>query len=125
MAGAPKVRSIGKTRLINLTGFDDGQIRSSAAEITLPEPVISQDGSGIGIGTTAPSSALTVAGQIETKSGHQVSDGTVQSTSASGSLFQVNHDASLTGNGTSGLPLGIANGGVSGAHIGQGQVVKA
>jgi hypothetical protein len=55
-----------------------------------------------------PSSALTVAGRIESKEGGiKFPDGTVQLTSAAASLFQVNHNTTLTGNGTTGSPLGV------------------
>jgi hypothetical protein len=73
--------------------------------------VISQDFNGkIGIGTTRPGTALlTVAGQIETTSGGiKFPNGTVQTTSAAGALFQVIHNATLSGNGTEASPLGLA-----------------
>src|SRR5262249_21899405 len=61
-----------------------------------------------GIGTQRPTSALTVAGQIESTSGGiKFPNGTVQTTSAAGSLLLVNHDATLSGNGTTGSPLGV------------------
>ncbi len=63
----------------------------------------------VGIGTTTPTSPLTVAGLIEsTSGGFKFPDGTVQTTSATGALFSVANDATLTGNGTSGSPLGVA-----------------
>jgi len=71
--------------------------------------VIAEDALGrIGIGTTTPGSALTVAGRIESKEGGiKFPDGTVQLTSAAASLFQVSHNTTLTGNGTSASPLGV------------------
>src|SRR5262249_34309026 len=86
-----------------------GQIPQFGGGDFLVDSVISQDFNGrIGIGTTAPSSPLTVIGQIETKAGGvKFPDGTVQTTSAAGSLFQVSHNTTLTGNGTSGSPLGV------------------
>ncbi|HWO02752.1 MAG TPA: hypothetical protein VNS63_26160, partial [Blastocatellia bacterium] len=64
----------------------------------------------IGIGTTAPTSKLTVAGIIETTAGGvKFTDGTLQTTAG---LSSVVHDTTLTGDGTAASPLGIANGGV-------------
>jgi hypothetical protein len=64
----------------------------------------------VGIGTTAPTSPLTVQGMIETTmGGYKFPDGTVQTTAGLASIF---HDATLTGNGTGDSPLGIAPGGV-------------
>ena len=63
----------------------------------------------VGIGTDSPSSKLTVVGAIEsTIGGFKFPDGTAQTTSASGALFGVEHDATLTGNGMAASPLGIA-----------------
>jgi hypothetical protein len=60
----------------------------------------------IGIGTTAPGSLLTAVGLIEsTSGGFKFPDGTVQTTAALSSLF---HNSTLTGNGTSASPLGVA-----------------
>ena len=63
----------------------------------------------VGIGTDTPTSKLTVAGTIQSLSGgFQFPDGTVQTTSAAGSLSAVTHDSTLVGNGTAGSPLGVA-----------------
>jgi hypothetical protein len=63
----------------------------------------------VGIGTDTPTSRLTVAGLIEsTSGGFKFPDGTVQTTSASGALFSVAHDATLAGDGTVASPLGVA-----------------
>jgi hypothetical protein len=63
----------------------------------------------VGIGTTTPTSILTVQGMIEiTVGGLKFPDGTVQTTSAAGALFSVAHDATLQGNGTASVPLGVA-----------------
>ena len=65
----------------------------------------------IGIGTTTPTSPLTVRGVIETTlGGFKFPDGTAQTTAA---IASVTHDATLTGNGTAASPLGIAAGGVN------------
>ena len=77
----------------------------------LADSVIMQDfNNRIGIGTTTPGTALlTVAGQIHTTSGGiKFPNGTVQTTSAAGALFQVIHNATLSGNGTEPSPLGVA-----------------
>jgi hypothetical protein len=63
----------------------------------------------VGIGTTAPTSLLTVQGMIETTlGGYKFPDGTIQTTAAVTGLQSVFHDTSLTGNGTSSSPLGIS-----------------
>src|SRR5215470_6622125 len=96
---------------INLDIFGTpGRIPMFTGSDSLDDSVISQDFNGrIGIGTQRPGTAvLTVAGQIETTSGGiKFPDGTAQLTSAAGSLFQVNHNATLTGNGTGDAPLGV------------------
>src|SRR5262249_35044584 len=69
--------------------------------------VITEDLNGrMGSGTERPTSALTVAGQIETTSGGiKFPNGSVQTTAG---ISQVNHNATLSGNGTAGAPLGLA-----------------
>jgi hypothetical protein len=62
----------------------------------------------LGIGTTAPTSLLTIRGMVETTlGGYKFPDGTVQTTSAAGALFTVAHDATLKGSGTAASPLGV------------------
>jgi hypothetical protein len=77
---------------------------------TIGNSAIFEDKFGkVGIGTTAPTSLLTVKGMIETTlGGYKFPDGTVQTTSAAGSLFMVAHDNTLQGNGTLASPLGVA-----------------
>src|SRR5439155_27095600 len=88
----------------------------------------------VGIGTTAPTSRLTVAGLIETTNGGvKFPDGTVQTTAATG--VSANTDGTtLTGSGTVASPLAIKSLGVNttqladpagtAAKIAPGQVVK-
>src|SRR5689334_17280903 len=61
---------------------------------------IFEDSSGkVGIGTTTPTSQLTVQGMIETTlGGYKFPDGSLQTTAG---IAAVLHDASLTGNGAS------------------------
>src|SRR5262249_31944580 len=88
---------------------------------TLGDSNIYEDKFGkIGIGTTAPTSLLTVQGMIETTlGGYKFPDGTVQTTAG---ISFVTHDASLAGLGTEGSPLGIAAGGVNTVHLANGAV---
>ena len=64
------------------------------------------DGGKIGVGTTAPTSPLTVNGIVETagaEGGVKFPDGTVQTSAA---LSGVVHNETLQGDGTSAAPLG-------------------
>lgn len=75
----------------------------------------------VGIGTTNPLNKFEVAngnvrvgGFIEsTTGGFKFPNGTVQTTAATPGLSSVTHDATLTGNGTGGSPLGLAAGAVT------------
>src|SRR5215472_4912296 len=84
---------------VNLSGFGStGQIPKFGGGDFLINSIITELNGHIGIGTQSPTSVLTVAGSIETTAGGiKFPDGTVQTTSAAGSLFQVIHDSSLTG----------------------------
>lgn len=87
-----------------------GQIARWTSLNGVGDSVISEDKFGrVGIGTTTPTSKLTVAGMIETTlGGLKFPDGTVQGTAAVSGLQSVFHDATLKGNGTNGSPLGLA-----------------
>lgn len=90
----------------------------------LGDSIITEDKFGkIGIGTTNPTSKLTVNGMIETTlGGLKFPDGTVQTTAGLSSIF---HDATLTGNGTNSSPLGIANNGVGTNQLANNAVTSA
>ncbi|HKQ79018.1 MAG TPA: hypothetical protein VJ810_35295 [Blastocatellia bacterium] len=111
VAGARLGRAAAARSTYNLDFFGTpGRIPMFIGGDLLADSMIWQDFNGrIGIGTSTPGTALlTVAGQIETKSGGiKFPNGTVQTTSAAGSLFQVLHNATLQGNGTEGSPLGV------------------
>ncbi len=87
-----------------------GRIAKWTSPTLLGDSNIFEDKFGkIGIGTTTPTSQLTVQGMIEiTLGGLKFPDGTVQTTSAAGALFTVAHDGTLAGDGTAVSPLRIA-----------------
>jgi len=63
----------------------------------------------VGIGTSTPTSPLTVQGMIETTlGGLKFPDGTIQTTAGNFGLTVVAHDTTLTGDGTAAQPLGLA-----------------
>jgi hypothetical protein len=108
MAAAANLQVLGSGaigRLTKWTGF-------TSSNSVIGNSTIFEDKFGmVGIGTDAPTSRLTVLGMIESQGaggGLKFPDGTIQTTSASGALFSIPHDASLTGNGTAGSPLGVA-----------------
>src|SRR5262245_41917888 len=77
----------------------------------------------IGIGTTAPTSKLTVQGMIETTlGGLKFPDGSLQS---SAGLISVVHDSTLMGDGSGATPLAIAFGGVGTMQLANGAVTAA
>ena len=78
---------------------------------SLGDSNITEDKTGkVGIGTRTPTAPLTVRGTIETTvGGFKFPDGTMQGTSAAGSLLTVAHDATLQGAGTTASPLSIAS----------------
>ncbi len=82
---------------------------SPSGNSILGDSIITQLNGNIGIGIAAPTSKLTVQGMIETTlGGYKFPDGTVQTTAAVSGLQSVTHDSTLTGEGTSGSPLGVA-----------------
>jgi hypothetical protein len=89
--------------------------------------VMIEDSAGrIGIGTTTPASKLSVRGMIETTlGGYKFPDGTVQTTAAEGGLLSVAHNVTLTGNGTSASPLGIAPGAIGTLYLSNSAVTAA
>src|SRR5262249_17436066 len=103
-------RVMGETQVVNFRGFGTAGRKSEVSRgNSLVNSVMFEDFKGrIGIGTLVPTSTLTVAGRIETKAGGiRFPDGTVQLTSASGSLVRVNHNSTLSGDGTKDSPLGV------------------
>jgi hypothetical protein len=94
---------------------------SGSNTYTIGDSNITEDKFGkVGIGTTTPTSLLTVAGMIETTmGGYKFPDGTLQTTAG---ISFVTHDATLAGLGTAASPLGISFGGVQTVHLANGAV---
>ncbi len=105
-------------RISRWTGVDGSNT------FTLGNSNIFEDKFGkVGIGTTTPTSPLTVQGMIETTlGGYKFPDGTIQTTAG---IPFVLHDATLTGNGTAASLLGIATGGVNTIHLANNAVTGA
>src|SRR5262249_25917016 len=104
-------------QLTKWTGFNSSN--SFVGDSIITETKLGQ----IGIGTTTPSSTLTVLGVIETTAGgFKFPDGTVQTTAGLSSIF---HDGTLTGNGSNNSPLGISPGGVGTPQLANGAVTAA
>lgn len=97
---------------------------NNSSSFVLADSAIAEDKFGkIGIGTTSPSSKLTVAGMIESSlNGFKFPDGTVQTTAG---IALVTHDSTLKGNGTVASPLGIANSGVGTLQLANNAVTAA
>ncbi len=117
-ASNPVTGSGSAGQITKWTGVD------GANTYTVGNSNITEDKFGkIGIGTTTPSSVLTVRGMIETTlGGYKFPDGTVQTTAG---ISSVSHDATLTGNGTAASPLGIAAGGVNTTQLANNAVTAA
>ena len=94
---------------------------SGTSTYSIGDSIITEDKFGkVGIGTTTPTSLLTVAGMIETTmGGYKFPDGTFQTTAG---ISFVTHDASLAGLGNAASPLGISFGGVQTVHLANGAV---
>ena len=85
-----------------------GRIAKFTGSRTVGDSNITEDDTGkIGIGTTLPTSQLTVNGVIEMLGGGGIkfADGTLQTTAG---LAAVSRDATLKGDGTPSSPLGLA-----------------
>src|SRR5262249_26557165 len=86
-------------------GGTAGRISKWVNNATLNDSNIFEDKFGsIGIGTTSPTSTLTVQGMVEiTLGGLKFPDGSVQTSAGAG----INHDATLKGDGSASTPLGL------------------
>lgn len=87
------------------TNFLPKWVGSPGASVLGDSAVFEDKFGKVGIGTTSPTSLLTVKGMIEiTMGGLKFPDGTIQS----GAFTAVNHDTTLKGDGSAANPLGLA-----------------
>jgi len=94
---------------VTTTGGTANHVAKFSGTHTIVNSIITEESGRIGIGTTSPTHPLTVNGIIQSESGGIIfPDGTLQKTAAKPGLTSVSHDATLTGAGTGGSPLGIA-----------------
>ena len=113
MQGRPQQSGAAKTKSQNGTAAQSSNTPGRIAKFTdskfVGDSNITEDESGrIGVGTTLPTSQLTVNGVIEmmgAAGGIKFSDGTLQTTAG---LATVSRDNTLKGNGTPASPLGVA-----------------
>ena len=105
-ASTPRKR---ETNIAAQTSGTPGRIAKFSDSRSVSDSNITEDSSGnIGIGTTLPTSPLTVSGIIEmlnAGSGIKFPDGTLQTTAG---LATVSRDATLKGDGTQASPLGLS-----------------
>jgi len=91
---------------VNTPGGTANYISLFSKKNTIVNSHIIQKGANVGIGTTTPSSPLTVSGAIQSLAGGFIfPDNSVQSGAG---LINVTHDATMMGSGVSTLPLGVA-----------------
>src|SRR5262249_36171775 len=94
----------------------DGALKLVKGADPTISPIIDRSNGNVEVATsglTGLQTKLTVGGLIENLSGGiKFPDGTIQTTAATPGLISVARDVTLTGNGTSGSPLGVAVNGI-------------